>query len=76
MSFRILVGIYCHNIPTHTPQSGYHRVTEVAKTANTAKMAGKFINCMSTRPTLPHTNPMESGPGITFSAQNREKPKD
>ena len=21
-SFRILVGIYCHNIPTHTPQSG------------------------------------------------------
>ena len=30
-SFRILVGIYCHNIPTHTPQSGYHGVTEVAK---------------------------------------------
>ena len=22
MRFRILVGIYCHNIPTHTPQSG------------------------------------------------------
>ena len=21
-SFHILVGIYCHNIPTHTPQSG------------------------------------------------------
>ena len=34
MSFRILVRIYCHNIPTHTPQSGYHGVTEVAKTAN------------------------------------------
>ena len=33
--FCILVGIYCHNIPTHTPQSGYHGVTEVAKTANT-----------------------------------------
>ena len=29
MSFRILVGIYCHNIPTCTPQSRYHRVTEV-----------------------------------------------
>ena len=40
-SFRILVGIYCHNIPTHTPQSGYHGVTEVAKTANIAKMAEK-----------------------------------
>ena len=34
MSFRILVGIYCHNIPTHTPQSGYHGVTEVDDTAN------------------------------------------
>ena len=33
MSFRILEGIYCHNIPTHTPQSGYHGVGEVAKTA-------------------------------------------
>ena len=34
MSFRILVGIYCHNIPTHSPQSGYHGVTEVAETTN------------------------------------------
>ena len=34
MSFRILVGIYCHNIPTHTPHSRYHGVTEVAKTPN------------------------------------------
>ena len=58
-SFRILVGIYCHNIPTHIPQSGYHGVTEVAKTANIAKMAEKCINCMSARPTPPHTNPME-----------------
>ena len=40
-SFRILVGIYCHNIPTHTPQNGYHGVNEVAKTANIAKMAEK-----------------------------------
>ena len=57
--FHILVGIYCHNIPTHTPQSVYHGVTEVAKTANIAKMAGKCINCSSARPTPPHTNPME-----------------
>ena len=41
MSFRILVGIHCHNIPTHTPQSGYHGVPEVAKTPNIAKMAEK-----------------------------------
>ena len=75
-SFRILVGIYCHNIPTHTPHSGYHRVTEVAKTANIAKIAEKCINCISARPTPHHTNPIESGPGNTFLAQNRKKPKD
>ena len=74
-SFRILVGIYCHNIPTRTPQSGYHGVTEVAKTTNIAKMAEECINCISARPTPPHTNPMESGPGNTFSAQNRKKTK-
>ena len=39
-------------------------------------MAEKCMNCISARPTLPHTNPMESGPGNTFSAQNRKKPKD
>ena len=38
-SFCILVRIYCHKNPTHTPQSGYHGVTEVAKTANIPKMA-------------------------------------
>ena len=70
MSFPILVGIYCHTIPTHTPQSGYHGVTEVAKTADIAKMAEKCINCTSARPTPPHTNPMVSGRGNTFSAQN------
>ena len=73
MSFRILVGIYCHNIPTHTPQSGYHGVTDVAETADIAKMAKKCINCINAHPTPPHTNPMESGPGNTFSAQNRKK---
>ena len=45
-SFRILAGIYCHNLPTHTPQSGYHGVTEVAKTANTPKMAEKCISIL------------------------------
>ena len=74
-SFRILVGIYCHNIPTHTPQSGYHGVTEVAKTANIPKVVEKCINCISARPTPPHTNPIEFGPGNTFSDQNRKKTK-
>ena len=74
-SLDILVGIYCPNIPTRTPQSGYHGVTEVAKTTNIAKMAEECINCISARPTPPHTNPMESGPGNTFSAQNRKKTK-
>ena len=76
MSSRILVVIYCHNIPTRTPQSGYHRVTKVAKTANITKMAEKCINCISARPTPPHTNPMKSGPGNTFSARNGKKAKD
>ena len=71
-SFLILVGIYCHNIPTHTPQSGYHGVTEVAKSAVIAKMAEKCISNTSARPTPPHTNPIESGPGNTFSGQNRK----
>ena len=52
-SFCILVGIYCQNIPTHIPQSGYHGVTEVAKPPNIAEMAEKCINCMSARPTSP-----------------------
>ena len=53
-SFRILVGIYCHNIPTHTPQSGYHGVTEVAKTTNIAKMAEKCMNSPHSTPYKPH----------------------
>ena len=75
-SFRIIVGISCQNIPTRTPHNGYHGLTEVAKTANIPKMAEKCINRKSARPTPPHTNPMESGPGNTFSAQNGKKPKD
>ena len=57
MSFRVLVGRSRHNLPTHTPRSGYHGVAEVAKTANIAKMAEKCINCISACPTPPHTNP-------------------
>ena len=38
-------------------------------------MANKCINCINARPTPPHTNPMESGPGNTFSAQNQKNPK-
>ena len=73
--FRILVGIYYHVIPTHTPQTEYHGVTEVAKTANIPKMAKKCINRTSARPTPPHTNPMESGPGNTSLAQSKKNQK-
>ena len=52
-SFRILVGIYCHNIPTHTPQGGYHVVTEVAKTTNIPKMAEKCVNRIALVPLRP-----------------------
>ena len=38
-------------------------------------MAEKCRNCISARPTPPHTNPMESAPGNTFSAQNRKNQK-
>ena len=38
-------------------------------------MAEKCISYMSARSTPPHTNPMESGPGNIFSAQNRKKTK-
>ena len=53
ISFGILVCIYCHNIPTCTPQSGYHGVTEVAKNTAIATMPGNCIYCFSTRPILP-----------------------
>ena len=76
MSFSILVGICCHNILTCTPKSGYHRVIEVAKNGNIAKMIKKCINRISACPTLIHTSPVESRPENTFSAQNQKKPKD
>ena len=38
-------------------------------------MAEKCIYRMSARPTPPHTNHMESGPGNTISAKNRKKTK-
>ena len=74
-SFRILVGIYCHNIPTHTPQSGYHGVTEVAETANIAKMVEKCIKCTGARPTPPHTNPHRVGTRKHFFGSKSKKTK-
>ena len=73
MSFRLLVGIYCHNISTHTPPGGYHGVTEVAKPAKKPKRAKNSINCMSARPTPQHANPMGSGRKNTLLPQNRKK---
>ena len=48
-------------------------MTKVAKNADIGKTTKNCINCMSARPTLPHTNPMESGPENTFLAQNHKK---
>ena len=54
-TFCILFGIDCHGIPACTLQSGYRRVTEVAKTANITKMAEKCINCSChSAPYKPH----------------------
>ena len=44
----------------------YHGVPEVAKTAHIAKMAKKCINCISARPTPPHTNPIDRDPETLF----------
>ena len=55
-----------HNIPTHTPQSGYHGVTELTKTANTPKMAEKSINCTNARPTRPIQTPWSWDPETLF----------
>ena len=38
-------------------------------------MAQNCRSCIIARPTLPHTNPMESEPGNTFSAQNKKNQK-
>ena len=74
-TFRILVGIYCHDIPTHTPQSGYHGVTEVAKNANIAKIAEKCINCISARPIPPIQTPWSRDPETLFRLEIEKKPK-
>ena len=50
---------------THAPK--------IAKTADIAKMAEKYINGISARPTPPHTNPVGSRPKNTFSTQNQKK---
>ena len=39
--------------PVCSPQSGYHRVTKVAKNASIANKAENCIDCTSACPTLP-----------------------
>ena len=58
-----------------TPPSGYHRVTKVAKNADTAKTTKNCINWNSARPTPLHRNPAEKRPENTFLAQDLEKTK-
>ena len=52
-SYSIPVGLYCHNIPTCTPQSGYQGVTKVTKKCDIAKLAENCRKCISARPTPP-----------------------
>ena len=54
-----------------TDYKGYHKVTEVAKTANTAKMFEKCMNYMNALFAPPHKNPMELGPGNIFEKNKR-----
>ena len=56
--------------PHSHPSKWVPRGHRVAKTANIPKVAEKCINCA--RPTPPHTNAMESGPGNSFSAQHQK----
>ena len=58
--FRILVGIYSHNIPTHTPKSGYHGV------ANIAKVAENCINRIALFPLGPIQTPWSRDPETLF----------
>ena len=76
-SCRILVGICCRNIPIHTPQSGYHGVTEVAKIANIAKMAEKCINCTSARSShsAPYKPPEVGTRKHFYGSKSKKKPK-
>ena len=55
--------------PVAPPQSGYHRVTEVAKNADTAKIAENCINCTSTRPTPPTQTLWSRDPKTLFSVK-------
>ena len=74
-SFRILVGIHCHNIPTHTPRSGYHGVTEVTKTTNIAKNPENRINARVLIRLCPIKIPWSRDTEPLFSAQTRKKQK-
>ena len=69
----ILVGIDLHNIPSCTPQSGYHGVTKVAKNAEIAKIAENCINY--TRPTSTQHKPYEVGTRKHFFGSKSKKTK-
>ena len=62
----IIVDIYCHSIPSCTPQSRYHRFTKVAKNADIAKMAENCITCISTPPPAPTQTLWGWGPKTLF----------
>ena len=78
MSFCILVGIRCHNIPNCTPHNGYHGATKVTKVTTNADIAKTTQNCTnykSARPTPLHTTPMQSGPETIFSGKIKKHQK-
>ena len=57
ISFWILAGIHCHNIPNCTPLNGHHGVIKVTKKDDIAKMIKNYLNRKSTRPTVLQINP-------------------
>ena len=52
--------------PRHTPQSGYHGINKVAKSANIGKMAEKGINCKALVPLNPIQTPWSRDPETLF----------
>ena len=66
MSFCILVGIRCHNIPNCTPHNGYHGATKITTNADIAKTTQNCTNYKSARPTPLDRTPMQPGPENFF----------
>ena len=69
MSFRILIGIYCHNIPTHTPQEWVPRGHRGRQNRQHSKNGRKVDKPQKRSSHSAPYKPMESGPGNTFLAQ-------